>query len=128
MLKHSLQSHHLLVSPNDFRILWTGYTNKGKINVSENALIRKHRKHQPLLNIRENSVPQELLFDVWVQQAVNKAQFSNFAILILIASRYLILFFLNSALLDMFHSDKKCLSFINFDCILIGFNILSSFL
>ena len=54
MLKHSLQSHHSLVSPNDFRILWKGYTNKGKINVSETVLIRKH---QSLLNIRENLVP-----------------------------------------------------------------------
>ena len=54
ILKHSLQSHHSLVSPNDFRILSKGYTNKGKINVSETALIRKH---QPLLNIHENSVP-----------------------------------------------------------------------
>ena len=54
MLKHSLQSHHSLVSPNDFRILWKGYTNKGKINVSETVLIRKHH---PLLNIRQKSVP-----------------------------------------------------------------------
>ena len=54
MLKHSLQSHHSLVSPNDLRILWKGYTNKGKINVPETVLIRKH---QPLVNIRQNSVP-----------------------------------------------------------------------
>ena len=54
MLKHSLQSHHSLVSPNDFGTLWKGYTNKVKINVSETVLIRKH---QPLLNIHENSVP-----------------------------------------------------------------------
>ena len=54
MLKYSLQSHHSLVSPHDFRILWKGYTNKGKINVSEIVLIKKH---QPLLNINENSVP-----------------------------------------------------------------------
>ena len=54
ILKHSLQSHHSLVSPNDFRILSKGYTNKGQINVSESVLIRKH---QPLLNIHENSVP-----------------------------------------------------------------------
>ena len=42
-----------LASPNDFRILCKGYNNKGKINVSETLLIRKH---QPLLNIHENSV------------------------------------------------------------------------
>ena len=57
MLKHSLQSHHSLVSPNNFRIFSKGYTNKGKINVSEAVLFSKH---QPLLNIRENSVPFEL--------------------------------------------------------------------
>ena len=54
MLKHSLQSHHSLVSPNEFRTLWKGYTNKVKITASEAVLIRKH---QPLLNIHENSVP-----------------------------------------------------------------------
>ena len=41
-----------LASPNDFRILWKGY-NKVKRNISETLLIRKH---QPLLNIHENSV------------------------------------------------------------------------
>ena len=54
MLKHSLQSHHSLVSPNDYKTLWKGYTNKVKINVSETVLIRKH---QSLLHIDENSVP-----------------------------------------------------------------------
>ena len=54
MLKHSLQSHHSLVSPNNFRIFSGGYTNKGKINVSEAVLFSKH---QPLLDIHENSVP-----------------------------------------------------------------------
>ena len=42
-----------LASPNDFRILWKGYNNKVKRNISETLLIRKH---QPLLNIHENSV------------------------------------------------------------------------
>ena len=42
-----------LVSPNNFRILWKGYNNKEKRNVSETLLIRKH---QSLLNIHENSV------------------------------------------------------------------------
>ena len=54
MLKHSLQSHHSLVSPHDFIILWKGYTNKGRINILEIALIKKH---EPFLNIHENSVP-----------------------------------------------------------------------
>ena len=54
MLKHSLQSHHLLISPNGFILLWKGYNNKGMRNVSETLLIRKHL---PLLNIHENSVP-----------------------------------------------------------------------
>ena len=39
MLKHSLQSHHSLVSPNDFRILWKGYTNKVKIKFQFNLFI-----------------------------------------------------------------------------------------
>ena len=54
MLKHSLQSHHSLVSPNNVRIFSKGHTNKEKINVSEAVLFSKH---QPLLNIHENSVP-----------------------------------------------------------------------
>ena len=57
MLKHSLQSHHSLVSLNDIRILWKGHHNKVKTNVSEILLIRKH---QPLLNIDEDSVPLDL--------------------------------------------------------------------
>ena len=43
-----------IISPNNFIIFSKGYTNKGKINVSEAVLFSKH---QPLLNIHENSVP-----------------------------------------------------------------------
>ena len=55
MLKHSLQSGHPSVSPNDFRILQKGYNNnKVKRKISEALLIRKHR---PSLNIHENLLP-----------------------------------------------------------------------
>ena len=58
MLKHTLQSGHTSVSPNNFRILQKGYNNnKVKRKISEALLIRKH---QPSLNIHENSVPLEL--------------------------------------------------------------------
>ena len=58
MLKHTLQSDHPSVSPNDFRILQKGYNNnKVKRKVSEALLIRKHR---PSLKIHENSVHLEL--------------------------------------------------------------------
>ena len=58
MLKHTRQSGHPSVSPNDFRILQKGYNNnKVKRKISEALLIRKHR---PSLNIHENSVPLEL--------------------------------------------------------------------
>ena len=58
MLKHTLQSGHPSVSPNDFRILQKGYNNnKVKRKISGSLLIRKH---QPSLNIHENSVPLEL--------------------------------------------------------------------
>ena len=43
MLKHTLQSGHPSVSPNDFRILQKGYNNnKLKRKISEAVLIRKH--------------------------------------------------------------------------------------
>ena len=58
MLKHTRQSGHPSASPNDFRILQKGYNNsKVKKKISEALLIRKH---QPSLNIHENSVPLEL--------------------------------------------------------------------
>ena len=58
MLKHTRQSGHPSVSPNDFRILQKEYNNnKVKRKISEALLIRKHR---PLLNIHKNSVPLEL--------------------------------------------------------------------
>ena len=59
MLKHTFQSGHPFVSPNNFRILRNEYNNnKVKIKKSEALLIRKH---QPSLNIRENSVPLDFL-------------------------------------------------------------------
>ena len=58
MHKHTLQSGHPSVSPNDFRILQKGYNNnKVKRKISEALLIRKRR---PSLNIHENLVPSEL--------------------------------------------------------------------
>ena len=58
MLKHTLQSGHPSVSPNDFKILQKGYNNnKLERKISEPLLIRKH---WPSLNIHENSVPLEL--------------------------------------------------------------------
>ena len=58
MLKHTLQSGHPSVSPNDFRILQKGYNNnKVKRKISETLLIRKQGTS---LNIHENSVPLEL--------------------------------------------------------------------
>ena len=57
MLKHTLQSGHPSVSPNDFRILQKGYnSNKVKRTISEALLIRKYR---PSLNMHENSVSLE---------------------------------------------------------------------
>ena len=59
MLKHTFQSGHPFVSPNNFRILRKEYNNnKVKRQKSEALLIRKH---QPSLNIRENSVPLDFL-------------------------------------------------------------------
>ena len=59
MLKHTFQSGHPFVSPNNFRILRKEYNNnKVKRKKSEALLIRKH---QPSLNIRENSVPLDFL-------------------------------------------------------------------
>ena len=58
MLKHTLQSGHPSVSPNDFRILQKGYNNnKVKRKTSEDLLIRKH---QPSLNIHKKLVLLEL--------------------------------------------------------------------
>ena len=58
ILKHTLQSGHPSVSPNEFKILQKGYNNnKVKRKISEALLIRKHR---PSLNIHENLVPLEL--------------------------------------------------------------------
>ena len=54
MLKHTFQSGHPSVSPNNFRVLQKRYNNsKMKTKISETLLIRKH---QPSLNIRENSI------------------------------------------------------------------------
>ena len=59
MFKHTFQSGHPFVSPNNFRILQKEYkNNKVKRKKSEALLMRKH---QPSLNIRENSVSLEFL-------------------------------------------------------------------
>ena len=58
MFNHTLQSGHPPVSPNGFRILQKRYkNNKVKRKISEALLMRKH---QPSLNIHENSVLLEL--------------------------------------------------------------------
>ena len=57
MLKHTLQSGHPSVCPNNFRILKGYNNNKAKRKISEALIIRKRR---PSLNIHENLVLLEL--------------------------------------------------------------------
>ena len=87
MLKHTLQSGHPLVSPNDFRILQKGYNN--------------------------NSVHLELFkgYPCTISCYLNDF-FPNFAILILIALRYYAMFYGKAFFLtEMVQSGKKSFIF-----------------